>query len=164
MWALIISIAALTGLSGWIALEIMSTEIDWYKVIVKIGISLPLIYTVVFLSNRYTKERRLVEEYAFKSTISLALTPYADLVKKIEDEGSDSKYRDFIINSIDNIFSVPTDKAFGMNKTKETNIDIKNLNELLEVITKAKNIKGGVNVTNFICSKSISNPNIIILG
>jgi predicted nucleic acid-binding Zn-ribbon protein len=143
LWALIISIVVLTGLSGWIAYEIMSAEVNWYKVVVKVGISLPLIYTVIFLSNRYTKERRLVEEYAFKSTISLALTPYADLVKKIEDEGSDSKYRDFLISSIDNIFSVPTDKAFGVNMTKETNIGTKNLNELLDVITKATNIKGG---------------------
>lgn len=138
-----IIIAILIGLSGWIAYDIIGIDTNWYKVIVKIGISFPLIYMLVFLSNRYTKERRLVEEYAFKSTISLALTPYADLVKKVEESGADSKYRDFLISSIENIFSVPTDKAFGFNKhdkKDKTEDSRKTIEEVLNIIEKATKI------------------------
>jgi len=144
--ALGIIIAVLVGLSGWIAYDIIGDTTNWYKVLIKIGISLPLMYMLVFISGRYTKERRLVEEYAFKSTISLALTPYADLIKKIEDAGADSKYRDFLISSIENIFSAPTDKAFGFNKYSYKNDDtnqMKILEDVMNLITKSKDISKG---------------------
>ncbi len=143
LWALIIIIAVLIGLSGWIAYDIIGEQTNWYKVIIKIGISFPLIYMLAFISSRYTKERRLVEEYAFKSTISLALTPYADLIKKVEEEGSDSKYRDFLISSIENIFSAPTDKAFGFNKhdkKEKTEDSTKTVEDVLNIIEKVKKI------------------------
>lgn len=141
--ALGIIIAVLIGLSGWIAYDIIGEATNWYKVLIKVGISLPLMYMLVFISGRYTKERRLVEEYAFKSTISLALTPYADLIKKIEKDGADSKYRDFLISSIENIFSVPTDKAFGFNKhsqKKEDTNQVKIIEDIMNLIGKAKDI------------------------
>lgn len=142
--ALGIIIAVLVGLSGWVAYDIIGDTTNWYKVLIKVGISLPLMYMLVFISGRYTKERRLVEEYAFKSTISLALTPYADLIKKIEDAGADSKYRDFLISSIENIFSAPTDKAFGFNKystKKEETNQMKVLEDVMNLISKVKDIK-----------------------
>lgn len=144
--ALTIVIIALLGISGWIAYDIVDkTTSDWHLFIVKLGISFPLIYAVIFLSNRYTKERRLVEEYAFKSTISLALTPYADLVQKIEKNGSDSKYRDFLISSIENIFSIPTDKVFGFDKHHHKNVSddlshTKIVDEVLNTFQKVKDI------------------------
>jgi len=124
-------------------LENLNTHISWMWVFLKMTLLLPLIYLISFATSRYGKERRLIEEYAFKSTISLALTPYADLIKKIEAEGADSKYRDFLIASIENIFSVPTDKAFGYNKysqSKEDKNQMKIITDVMNVIDKAKNI------------------------
>jgi len=123
--------------------ENLNNHISWMWVFLKMTLLLPLIYLISFATARYAKERRLIEEYAFKSTISLALTPYADLIKKIEDEGVDSKYRDFLISSIENIFSVPTDKAFGYNKyshTKEDTNQIKMIEDIINMIEKAKDI------------------------
>jgi len=123
--------------------ESLNTHISWMWVFLKMTLLLPLIYLISFATSRYAKERRLIEEYAFKSTISLALTPYADLIKKIEDEGADSKYRDFLIASIENIFSVPTDKAFGYNKysqSKEDKNQMEIITDVMSVIDKAKNI------------------------
>ncbi|NOR55536.1 MAG: hypothetical protein GQ531_04955 [Sulfurovum sp.] len=141
--ALAVILAVIIGLSVWIAVDIISIDTNWYKVGIKIAVSFPLIYMLVFISSRYTKERRLVEEYAFKSTISLALTPYADLIKKVEEEGTDSKYRDFLISSIENIFSAPTDKAFGFNKHSNTDKDKNNakvVDDVLNLINKAKKV------------------------
>ena len=124
-------------------IENLNAHISWMWIFLKMTLLLPLIYLISFATSRYSKERRLIEEYAFKSTISLALTPYADLIKKIEDEGADSKYRDFLIASIENIFSVPTDKVFGYKKyshSKDDKNQMKIILDTMNLIDKAKNM------------------------
>ena len=98
-----------------------NSTIDWFKdAIFKFTLSSPAIYLLYFFSDRYTKLRRLIEEYAFKSAISLALTPYFDLVKGLDDK-TEEKDKDFLIAVIGNIFKTPTDKVF---RTKESNYDL----------------------------------------
>src|SRR5574344_215622 len=121
----ICSIVILIGFSAWIIWSLPSIEqnntIDWFKdAIFKFTLSTPVIYLLYFLTDRYTKLRRLIEEYAFKSAISLALTPYFDLVKGLDDE-TEEKDKDFLIAVIGNIFKTPTDKVF---KTKEGQFDL----------------------------------------
>jgi len=116
-------------------------DADWMWVVLKLTLLLPLIYLISFATSRYSKERRLVEEYAFKSTISLALKPYSDLVQKIESDDVDNKYRDFLISSIESIFSVPTDKAFGSNKKESKGISLKNIDEVMKLLDKIKNLR-----------------------
>ena len=77
---------------------------------IKLTIYAPLAYIIYFCTKNYGHERRLEEEYAFKSNISLSLTAYKELVEKgIENE----KYADFLVATIGNIFSSPTDKVFS---------------------------------------------------
>lgn len=121
----ILSIIALIGFSWWIISSIQNVpqngSIDWFKdAIFKFTLSTPVIYLLYFLTDRYTKLRRLIEEYAFKSAISLALTPYFELVQGLDDE-TQEKDKDFLIAVIGNIFKTPTDKVF---KTKETQFDL----------------------------------------
>ncbi len=100
---------------------VQNSTIDWFKdAIFKFTLSSPAIYLLYFFSDRYTKLRRLIEEYAFKSAISLALTPYFDLVKGLDDK-TEEKDKDFLIAVIGNIFKTPTDKVF---RTKESNYDL----------------------------------------
>ena len=81
----------------------------------KLSISLPLIFAISFCSVQYSKERRLEEEYAFKSSISISLEPYQKLVGQLVD-GDDpvekSKYTAFIISSINRVFTSPTGLVF----------------------------------------------------
>ena len=121
----IISIAILIIFSGWIIKSLPTVTqhntVDWFKdAILKFTLSTPIIYLLYFLTDRYTKLRRLIEEYSFKSAISLALTPYFDLVKGLDDE-TQEKDKDFLIAVIGNIFKTPTDKVF---KTKEAQFDL----------------------------------------
>lgn len=121
----IASIIALVCFSWWIISSLQSVpqngNIDWFKdAIFKFTLSTPVIYLLYFLTDRYTKLRRLIEEYAFKSAISLALTPYFDLVKGLDD-GTQEKDKDFLIAVIGNIFKTPTDKVF---RTKEGQFDL----------------------------------------
>jgi predicted nucleic acid-binding Zn-ribbon protein len=103
----------LLSISLWIFNDLKGENFNSSMFLLKITIATPLVYLLYFTSSRYTKERRLIEEYAFKSTISLALKPYIDLVKKIEEDGADGKYKDLLIKSIEDIFQSPTDKVFS---------------------------------------------------
>lgn len=136
---LILSIIILIIFSVWLTYQFK--QIDWQNVnwfidvILKASVSMPILYLVAFVTDRYTKERRLLEEYAFKSTISLALKPYFDMV--VSSNITDNE-RQFLIRSIENVFSTPTDKVY---RTKEcqNKIDIAHLTELTENVKQLEN-------------------------
>jgi hypothetical protein len=81
----------------------------------KLSISLPIIYAVAFCSLQYSRERRLEEEYAFKSSISISLDPYQRLVKQLVDQDKPeelAKYTQFVIDSVNRVFTSPTERIF----------------------------------------------------
>ena len=81
----------------------------------KLSISLPLIYAIAFCNVQYSRERRLEEEYAFKSNISISLDPYQKLVGNLVDKAKPeelSKYTAFIIDSVNRVFTSPTGEIF----------------------------------------------------
>lgn len=108
----------------------------------KLSMSLPLIYAFTFCTLQYSRERKLEEEYAFKSNISISLVPYKELVEKLVDGGrpeEKQKYTEFIIDSISKIFTSPTERIFDHeSKQKGSNTDIiKQVSGLIETIGKA---------------------------
>jgi hypothetical protein len=77
----------------------------------KLSISLPIVFAITFCSMQFTRERNLEEEYAFKANISISLDPYRKLVSDLvnEDDPADrAKYADFVIESINKVFTAPT--------------------------------------------------------
>jgi hypothetical protein len=106
----------------------------------KLSISLPIIYAIAFCSLQYSRERRLEEEYAFKSSISISLDPYQRLVKGLVDQGAPeelAKYTAFIIDSVNRVFTSPTEHAFDEHRSATTTSPeklLKGLRELLEPI------------------------------
>lgn len=119
--------------SGWLSFSTVDFNIAFY---LKLSISLPLIYALTFCTVQYSHERKLEEEYAFKSNISLSLIPYKELVEKIvknDTPAEKEKYATFIIDSINNIFTSPTDKVFDHQK-KEKGLSNKALKQLLSVL------------------------------
>ena len=81
----------------------------------KLSISIPLIYAIAFCNVQYSRERRLEEEYAFKSNISISLEPYQKLVGSLIDKTKPeelSKYTGFIIDSVNRVFTSPTGEIF----------------------------------------------------
>ncbi len=81
----------------------------------KLSVSVPLIYAIAFCNVQYSRERRLEEEYAFKSTISISLDPYQKLVEKLVDKTKPeelAKYTAFIIDSVSRVFTSPTEQIF----------------------------------------------------
>lgn len=138
--ALAVSTALFVAVSVWIFYDVSHISLNPLWFAMKLAISIPLLFVIGFVSSRYTKERRLIEEYAFKASVALALKPYADL---IENDHSDDKYRDFLIKTVESIFEAPTDKVFGGDKktiTKNDSLDLKGLNDILELLKKSKEV------------------------
>jgi hypothetical protein len=78
----------------------------------KLGVALPIGGLIWFCVSQYNHERRLEEEYAFKSNISLSLVPYEELVEKSvrpDDASARSRYCEFLISSVDKVFTPPAD-------------------------------------------------------
>ncbi len=100
------------------ALLAYSNETSGIAFYLKISISLPLIFAISFCTVQYTRERKLEEEYAFKSNISLSLVPYKDLIEKLStSDEQKEKYTAFLIETITKVFTSPTEKIFGNEKS-----------------------------------------------
>ena len=93
----------------------------------KLSMTIPLIYAIFFCTVQYGRERKLEEEYAFKSNISISLIPYQELVENLIDskqEGERQKYTAFIIDAITRVYTSPTDKVFDpSHKSKSETTD-----------------------------------------
>jgi len=98
----------------------------------KLSISIPLIYGIAFCNVQYSRERRLEEEYAFKSNISISLDPYQRLVRELVDLTKPeelAKYTAFVIDSVNKVFTSPTKVVFG-----EDVSDVNTLQKLLKAL------------------------------
>lgn len=137
------ALSALVAISIGLTIYVISTTNDINVAFyIKLSLSLPIIYAIAFCTVQYSRERKLEEEYAFKSNISISLIPYQELVSKLVDSNKlteQEKYTAFIIDSINKVFTSPTDKIFeGEVKQKGlTDKAIKQLTQLLETVFKA---------------------------
>jgi uncharacterized coiled-coil DUF342 family protein len=121
LWIVAIGVlvAASVGVTAWIAYEAKTYTTHDLAFWVKLSLTVPLAFALTFCTVQYSRERRLEEEYAFKSSISVSLEPYRDLVLAIlEKDGTVDKvkYTDFVIASVNNVFTPPTDKVFDGDK------------------------------------------------
>lgn len=115
----------------------------------KLSMSIPLIFAITFCTVQYSRERRLEEEYAFKSNISISLIPYQELVEKLVDKNQPEerqKYAAFIIDAITKVFTSPTAKIFDKDEKphKESGDEtIKQMGSTIQTVveTVAKAIK-----------------------
>ena len=135
------SIVALSLIaSGIFIYELRYVQVYNAAFYLKLSISIPLIYAIAFCNLQYSRERRLEEEYAFKSNISVSLEPYQKLVEKLVDKSKPeelSKYTAFIIDSVTRVYSSPTGHIFetpGDSNSAEKLI--KALGEFIEPVIK----------------------------
>jgi hypothetical protein len=135
VWAIAGLVLISAGVTVWIAHEAQSYSVHSFAFWVKLSLTIPLGFAITFCTVQYSRERRLEEEYAFKSTISVSLNPYRDLVHSIlEKDGQvdQSKYTEFVINSVNNVFTSPTERVFESDK--KGNLTKKTFKEVAEII------------------------------
>lgn len=106
----------------------------------KLLIGIPLAFVIWFCATQYGRERRLEEEYAFKSNISISLVPYKDLVSELVPGDDKSKFFDFIVSSVNNVFSSPTDRVF--HNEQDTTLSRRGLKTIEAWAKLIENLKG----------------------
>ena len=136
--ALILLVLASLGVSVFVITTTTDFNVAFY---LKLSMNLPLIYAIAFCTVQYSRERKLEEEYAFKSNISISLIPYQELVEKLVDKQQPQekeKYTAFIIDSIGKVFTSPTEKMFDAEEKPKINLDsaLKQLSGVIEKIVK----------------------------
>jgi hypothetical protein len=127
----------------WIAYEAKFYSAHDFAFWIKLSLTIPIGYAIAFCTVQYGRERRLEEEYAFKASISVSLNPYRDLVHSILQGGGpedQTKYVDFVIESVKGVFTSPTDKVFE--GEKKEGIGFKALKQATELVgIAAKSVK-----------------------
>lgn len=131
--ALVTLVAASLALSIFVINTTTAFDVAFF---IKLSLSLPIIYAITFCTVQYSRERKLEEEYAFKSNISISLIPYQELVDKLVDKAQPTerqKYAAFIIDSVTKVFTSPTDKIFESGE-KQKGLSDKALQQVLSII------------------------------
>ncbi len=140
-YAIFVLVVVSAMVTAWIAHEAQYYTAHSFAFWVKLSLTVPLGFLITFCTVQYSRERRLEEEYAFKSSISVSLNPYRELVHSIlaHDGAADQgKYTDFVIDSVKNVFTPPTDKVFdGEKKSGVTEKTLKHVAEILGTAAKA---------------------------
>jgi peptidoglycan hydrolase CwlO-like protein len=141
VWAITGLVAISAFVTAWIAHEAQYYQANSFAFWVKLSLTVPLGFAITFCTVQYSRERRLEEEYAFKSSISVSLNPYRDLIQSMleKDPATDqTKYVDFVIDSVTNVFTSPTGKVFDSEKKAGLSADtLKQATELIGTFVKA---------------------------
>ena len=138
MWigALGLLVIASVYLTNYIVTTTAVIGIAFY---LKLSMSFPIIYAIAFCSIQYTRERKLEEEYAFKSNISISLDPYKKFVESMAGNTPEerAKFTSFIIDSINKVFSSPTKRIFDKTDSDmKPDAAIKQVGEILDSVIK----------------------------
>lgn len=139
-WRLMVgaSIVILVVGAAYIAWLAQRSEVLSYAFLLKFSVSLPVIYWLIFSTRQYTKNKRLEEEYAFKSAISLSLEAYRDLIKKESGEPTKQEVVPFITEAVEKIFSSPSVSISKHPHKEDSDLTESILDKLLQLIGKIK--------------------------
>lgn len=125
----------------WIANHVQSlaTDIPFYKTpgfLLRVTVSIPILFFIGYSIHQYAREREYEELYGFKSSLSFSLSPYLDLVKKLneEPETSNGEHRQFVIETIKQIFENPL--PMRMETPKKGSADSNLIKDLLDRVIK----------------------------
>ena len=103
----------------------------------------PLTFLITFCAKQYSKERRAEEEYAFKSTISVSLDAYRDLLQKAtkENPGAGAKHLESLVSEV---FDNPVKRLYPAGSHDVSNEDGASFGQMMKIAEKALDkIPGG---------------------
>lgn len=107
---------------------------DWVHFVLNVLRTLPAWFLVWWLIDRYTKERKLQEEYAFKSAIAMTMREHSKLLKNTDSGDIDKRdsQQIMLLKALENIYRSP-----DINQNKEkNNLTPKNLEGFLSKLTE----------------------------
>ena len=98
---------------------------QWFMIMGRI-LLLPIpIAGAVFCANQYTKQKNIIEDYAYKLTIAKAIVGFSEQLKKNGNEVDDIEYTDYIQKALGEIHKDPLRlrKAESLTSIKSNQID-----------------------------------------
>jgi hypothetical protein len=135
-WCLIIDILILAGVAFFVFLELKNNPALTPNFFLKFTLSFPFVYGAFFFHSQFNKEKQLLEEYAFKSAVSLSLEAYRQLLKGEIEEGQDKgKITEFMTKAIDKIYTSPRENI-AIHPNKEDNVEVGILGEVADIFKK----------------------------
>ncbi len=143
IWAILAAVFGI-GTIIWVSVLAYTCNAIAPALYFKLAVALPITLIVWFCIAQYNRERRLEEEYAFKSNISLSLVPYRDLVEEVlskQGEAARDKYAEFVIDSVGKVFTAPIDHKgdVGFGDLKHMSTDqLKLLAELVHIALQGR--------------------------
>ena len=136
---IVLVIASLIATAAWVFIVFYGFDInnsDWVHFVINILRTSPAWFLVWWLISRYSKERKLQEEYAFKSAIAMTMREHSKLLKATDSGELDKRdsQQIMLLKALDNIYSPPDTKQ----SKEEDNISPKNvegfISKLIELI------------------------------
>lgn len=132
-WLGAAAIALMT--SVWLGINIIeNVEDQWFLVMSRI-LLLPLpISAVVFCAQQYNKQKNIIEDYAYKTTIAKAIVGFSEQLKKNGKDDDNSEYVEYIQKALGEIHKDP------LRPRKEKKLENLSNSQFDQVITLAKKI------------------------
>lgn len=131
-----ISIASLIGLVGWVIVVFFwlsaNTGSVWADILINGIKSAPLAFVFGFALTRYSRERSLQEEYAFRESVAATLTAY---LEQLKGDKSD-EYKNLLIGTVEKLYTKP---VIATKDYKLINLDSKDIAKIVESIKEMIN-------------------------
>lgn len=134
---IVLVIASLLFTAGWVLFvfkDFDSNSSDWVHFVINVLRTLPAWFLVWWLIDRYTKERKLQEEYAFKSAIAMTMREHSKLLKNTDSGDIDKRdsQQIMLLKALENIYRNPDTRQ---DKEKD-NLTPKNVEGFLSKLTE----------------------------
>jgi len=128
----IVCLLGTIGLGMWI----LQTNPDYIGLLIGRISLLPLpIIGAIFCANQYTKQKNIIEDYAYKMVLSKAIVGFSEQLKKNGTENNE-EYVHYIKTALEEIHKDPLRKREKNDERKSESPNLKELIELSEKIVK----------------------------
>lgn len=126
MW---VSLGTLLGLIAWVCVVFIwlsaSTGIVWADILINGIKATPLAFAFGFALTEYSKERNILEEYAFREAVAVTLTAY---LEQLNGENTEEQKK-LLVTTVEKLYTKPIISA---KEYKMINIDTKDLAKTAE--------------------------------
>ena len=128
MW---VSLGTLLGLIAWVCVVFnwlsANTGIVWADIIINGIKATPLAFAFGFALTEYSKERNILEEYAFREAVAVTLTAY---LEQLNGENTEEQ-KNLLVTTVEKLYTKP---IVSTKEYKMINIDTKDLAKTAESV------------------------------
>lgn len=123
------------GVLGLYFMQSINENNQWFIILGRI-LLLPIpIMGAIFCANQYTKQKNIIEDYAYKQTIAKSIVGFSEQLKKNGKDEDNSEYVDYIRKALAEIYKDPL-RSRKEEKQSLTNLKVKHLEQIVELAKK----------------------------